>query len=227
MNSRLYNVAGQMFSRGRTTYSDEVWVLKGVSFEVSRGEIIGIQGSNGSGKTTLFKILSGIVRPSEGQIEIAGRVATLLDSQAGFHPELTVQENIYLLGRLCGMKKQKLDRSLSQILAKSGVEERVDDPLKLLSLGTAARLSFAIAMAATDDILLVDEAFSSLDQGWKTRFLNELRARSLTGGTALIISHEPEILKACDRLLKLEGGRIQLDLGDKLVDHQSAYGALG
>ena len=146
--------------RSSVVCKDTIWALKDVSFEVKRGEVIGIIGRNGAGKTTLLKILSRITEPTEARAIINGRVGSLLEVGTGFHPELTGRENIYLNGAILGMKKSEIDRKFDEIVAFAGIEKFIDTPVKHYSSGMYVRLAFAVSAHLEPEILLVDEVLA-------------------------------------------------------------------
>jgi lipopolysaccharide transport system ATP-binding protein len=186
-----------------------VWALKDVSFEVKRGEIVGIIGRNGAGKTTLLKILSRITEPTEGYAEIRGRVGSLLEVGTGFHPELTGRENIYLSGAVLGMTKREIDRKFDEIVDFARVAEFIDTPLKYYSAGMQMRLAFAVAAHLEPEILLVDEVLAVGDLEFQKKCLGKMEDVSRGGRTVLFVSHQMnQIRRLCERVIWLDGGRI-------------------
>ena len=160
-----FRAVGSVFARRRSAVSRQpsnnyIWALKDVSFEVARGDVVGIIGRNGAGKTTLLKILSRITEPTEGYAEVHGRVGSLLEVGTGFHPELTGRENIYLNGAILGMKKAEIDRKFDEIVAFAEIEKFLDTPVKHYSSGMYVRLAFAVAAHMEPEILLVDEVLA-------------------------------------------------------------------
>jgi len=189
--------------------SGHLWALKGVSFQVNRGEVIGIIGPNGAGKSTLLKILSRITRPTEGSVDIYGRVGSLLEVGTGFHPELTGRENIYLNGAILGMKKAEIDRKFYEIVAFAEVEKFIDTPVKHYSSGMYVRLAFAIAAHLEPEILLVDEVLAVGDAGFQKKCLGKMENVAQGGRTILFVSHNMGIISTlCERALLLRDGRI-------------------
>jgi lipopolysaccharide transport system ATP-binding protein len=153
---------------------DTIWALKDVSFEVERGEVVGVIGRNGAGKSTLLKVLSRITEPTEGWAEIHGRVGSLLEVGTGFHPELTGRENIYLSGAVLGMRREEIDRRFDAIVDFSGVEQFLDTPLKHYSSGMQVRLGFAVAAHLEPEILLVDEVLAVGDAAFQRKCLGKM-----------------------------------------------------
>ena len=153
---------------------DHIWALKDVSFEVKRGEVVGIIGRNGAGKSTLLKILSRITEPTAGRAELHGRVGSLLEVGTGFHPELTGRENIYLSGAILGMHKHEIDHKFDEIVAFSGVEKFIDTPIKRYSSGMNVRLGFAVAAHLEPEILLVDEVLAVGDAAFQKKCLGKM-----------------------------------------------------
>ncbi|MGC8960577.1 MAG: ABC transporter ATP-binding protein, partial [Chloroflexia bacterium] len=185
-----------------------IWALKDVSFEVKRGEVVGVIGRNGAGKTTLLKILSRITEPTEGYAEIHGRVGSLLEVGTGFHPELTGRENIYLNGAILGMKKAEIDKKFDEIVAFAEVEKFIDTPVKRYSSGMYVRLAFAVAAHLEPEILLVDEVLAVGDAAFQKKCLGKMGDVAKGGRTVLFVSHQMNsIRKLCDRCIWLDAGR--------------------
>jgi lipopolysaccharide transport system ATP-binding protein len=186
-----------------------VWALKDVSFEVKRGEVVGIIGRNGAGKTTLLKILSRVTEPTEGYAEIHGRVGSLLEVGTGFHPELTGRENIYLSGIILGMKKAEIDRKFDEIVAFAGIEKFLDTPVKYYSSGMYVRLAFAVAAHLEPEILLVDEVLAVGDAAFQKKCLGKMGEVAREGRTVLFVSHNmAAIQNLCKSAYLLDQGRI-------------------
>jgi lipopolysaccharide transport system ATP-binding protein len=193
-----------------TTFSDEtIWALKGLSFEVKQGEVMGIIGKNGSGKTTLLKILSRITEPTEGFAEVRGSIGSLLEVGTGFHPELTGRENIYLNGAILGMKKFEIERKLDEIIAFAEIEKFVDTPVKHYSSGMYMRLAFSVSAHLESDILLVDEVLAVGDASFQKKCLGKMGSVAKEGRTVFFVSHNLEAVRAlCSRGIWLDAGRI-------------------
>ena len=185
------------------------WALKDVSFEVNQGEIFGVVGKNGSGKSTLLKILSRIVDPTEGRIEMHGRVASLLEVGTGFHPELTGRENVYFNGSMIGMSRQEVKKRFDEIVQFSEVEKFLDTPVKYYSSGMYVRLAFAVAAHLEPDILILDEVLAVGDSAFQKKSFNKIISTMKSGCTVIIVSHGAENLrKLCKQGLLLENGKI-------------------
>ena len=179
-----------------------------VSFEVKSGEAVGIIGRNGSGKSTLLKILSRITAPTEGRVEICGRVGSLLEVGTGFHPELTGRENIYLNGAVIGMKKAEVERKFDEIVAFSEIEKFLDTPVKRYSSGMYVRLAFAVAAHLEPEILLVDEVLAVGDAAFQKKCLGKMGDVAKEGRTVLFVSHNlASVLNLCSRAILLKDGR--------------------
>ena len=188
---------------------DEFWALKDVSFEVKRGEVLGIIGRNGAGKSTLLKILSRITDPSEGRAFIKGRVASLLEVGTGFHPELNGRENIYLNGAILGMSRAEIRRKFDQIVAFSEVGNFLDTPVKRYSSGMYVRLAFAVAAHLEPDILVVDEVLAVGDAEFQKKCLEKMDDVAHAGRTVLFVSHNMQTVAAlCNHGLFLANGKI-------------------
>lgn len=190
---------------------EEFFALNDVSFEVKRGDRLGIIGRNGAGKSTLLKILSRIVEPSQGRIYLNGRVASLLEVGTGFHPELTGRENIYLNGAILGMTRLEINRKFDEIVAFAEVEKFLETPVKRYSSGMYVRLAFAVAAHLEPDILLVDEVLAVGDIGFQKKCLGKMeQATKDEGRTVLFVSHNlAAIQKLCDQVLLLQSGQLK------------------
>jgi lipopolysaccharide transport system ATP-binding protein len=200
-----------MFRRnGRPTASDDMfWALKGVSFELRKGEVLGVIGRNGSGKSTLLKILSRITEPTAGQAEIYGRVGSLLEVGTGFHGELTGRENLYLNGAILGMKKAEIDRKFDEIVEFAGVEKFIETPVKHYSSGMSVRLAFAVAAHLEPEILVVDEVLAVGDVAFQKKCLGKMGEVAKEGRTVILVSHNMAAIQAlCSRCLLLNGGEL-------------------
>jgi len=190
----------------------EFWALQDVSFRVGRGEALGIVGPNGSGKSTTLKMLSGILVPTRGKIHVKGRLSALIEVGAGFHPDLTGRENIYLNGAILGMDRREIQRKMDTITDFSGVSEFIDTPVKRYSSGMYARLGFAIAAHVDPEILLVDEVLSVGDYTFQGKCIQKMHEILKNGTTVIFVSHNMEaVLSLCDRAILLLGGRVAIE----------------
>jgi len=189
-----------------------IWALRDVSFEVQRGEVVGIIGRNGAGKSTLLKILSRITEPTEGRALVYGRVASLLEVGVGFHPELTGRENIYLNGAILGMKRMEINRRFDEIVAFAVIEKFLDTPVKRYSSGMYVRLAFAVAAHLEPEILLVDEVLAVGDAQFQKKCLGKMSHVAREGRTVLFVSHNMVAAEGlCDRVILLDEGKIVQD----------------
>jgi len=189
--------------------NETIWALKDVSFDVKKGEVVGIIGRNGSGKTTLLKILSRITEPTEGYAEIKGRVGSLLEVGTGFHPELTGRENIYLNGAILGMKRTEIDEKFDEIVAFSEIEKFLDTPVKRYSSGMYVRLAFSVAAHLEPEILLVDEVLAVGDAAFQKKCLGKMGDVAKEGRTVLFVSHNMmAIAELCERAVTLDRGTV-------------------
>ena len=192
----------------KSPYKD-FWALKEVSFEVTRGECVGIIGRNGAGKSTLLKILSRITDPTEGEVRITGRVASLLEVGTGFHPELTGRENIFLNGAILGMKRTEIRKKFDEIVAFSEVENFLDTPVKYYSSGMYVRLAFGVAAHLEPEILIVDEVLAVGDAGFQKKCLNKMGEVGREGRTVLVVSHNMSVVaNLCQRTVLMKSGQI-------------------
>jgi lipopolysaccharide transport system ATP-binding protein len=188
----------------------DFWALQDVSFEVRRGEVIGIVGRNGAGKSTLLKILSRITEPTAGRFGLVGRVGSLLEVGTGFHPELTGRENVFLNGTILGMSRAEVRKQLDEIVAFAEVEDFLDTPVKRYSSGMQMRLGFAVAAHLQPEILLVDEVLAVGDAQFQKKCLGKMEAVATEGRTVLFVSHNaPAVVGLCDRALWLSEGRVR------------------
>lgn len=201
---------------------DVFWALKDINFEVKRGEAIGLIGKNGAGKSTLLKILSQITEPSSGQIDIYGRVASLLEVGTGFNPELTGRENVYLNGTILGMSKREINLKFDEIVDFSGVEKFIDTPVKRYSSGMKVRLAFAVAAHLEPEILIVDEVLAVGDAEFQKKCLGKMQDVSNNDGrTVLFVSHNLQAVQnLCSTAILLKNGRIS-DMGEssRVINH--------
>jgi homopolymeric O-antigen transport system ATP-binding protein len=187
----------------------EIWALRDVSFSVASGELFGIIGRNGAGKSTLLKILSRIVEPTAGRVEIYGRMSSLLEVGTGFHPELTGRENIYLNGAILGMSRAEIERKFDEIVAFAELARFIDTPVKRYSSGMYVRLAFSVAAHLEPDILLLDEVLAVGDAAFQRKCLGKMEDAAKRDRTVLFVSHNlPAVQALCARSLVLEGGRV-------------------
>jgi len=206
LRDQLVTFPQKIFRKQKT---EEFWALKNVSFEVSRGEVIGIIGKNGAGKSTLLKILSRIVEPTEGKVIMRGKVASLLEVGTGFNPELTGRENIYLNGAILGMSRKEIDEKFAEIVKFSGVKKFLHTPVKRYSSGMYVRLAFAVAAHLDSDILLVDEVLAVGDTKFQKKCLGKMEDLSKQGKTVIFVSHNLSAIKnLCDRTAVINKGKV-------------------
>ena len=203
---------GNFSDRGQRVPDSEFWALKDISFDVNEGEVVGIIGRNGAGKSTLLKILSEITEPTEGEIRIRGRVASLLEVGTGFHPELSGRENIYLNGAILGMTKAEIKRKFDEIVAFAEIEKFLDTPVKRYSSGMYVRLAFAVAAHLEPEILVVDEVLAVGDAQFQKRCLTKMGDVAKGGRTVLFVSHNMNAVQSlCNRAILLDNGRINAE----------------
>ena len=194
---------------GDVAPEERFWALRDVSFEVKRGEVLGIIGGNGAGKSTLLKILSRITEPTEGRVEMRGRVASLLEVGTGFHPDLTGRENIYLNGAILGMTHAEIRRKFDEIVAFAEIERFLDTPVKRYSSGMYVRLAFAVAAHLEAEIMVIDEVLSVGDTAFQKKCLGKMGDVAREGRTLLFVSHQMNAIeRLCQRVILLERGSI-------------------
>lgn len=193
----------------RQLFYDEFIALKDISFELNRGDMLGIIGLNGSGKSTLLKLIAGVLKPSKGKIATMGRIAPLIELGAGFDPELSAMENIFLNGAVLGYSKKIVEDKFDEIISFAELEEFVEVPIKNFSSGMVARLGFAIATIVAPDILIVDEVLSVGDFKFQEKSQNKIKEMIDQGTTVLFVSHSADIVKSiCKKGLFLEHGKV-------------------
>lgn len=206
----------------RTLRTGEFWAVENVSFEVRRGECVGLLGHNGAGKTTLLKMLNGLIRPDRGRIEMRGQIGAMIALGAGFNPILTGRENIYIAGSLRGMSRREIDGRLDEIIEFAGLEEFIGMPVQSYSSGMQVRLGFAIAVKMRPDILLIDEVLAVGDVGFKERAYNEIY-RIINNAAVIFVSHSiPQVSKVCTRGLLMRRGSLA-PTGDRLEQVIQGY----
>jgi len=196
------------FSNRGSKSTEEFWALKNISFEVKRGEAVGIIGKNGAGKSTLLKILSRITEPTTGRIEIDGRVSSLLEVGTGFHPELTGRENVFLNGTILGMSREEIKAKFDEIVDFSGVEKFLDTPVKRYSSGMKVRLAFAVAAYLEPEILIIDEVLAVGDAEFQKKCLGKMQDVAKKGRTVLFVSHNmAAVNNLCSQSILLQSGQ--------------------
>jgi ABC-type polysaccharide/polyol phosphate transport system ATPase subunit len=189
-----------------------LWALRDVSFLVEPGGSLGLIGPNGAGKTTILKLLSSITRPTSGRIAVQGRISSLIELGAGFHPELTGRDNIYLNGAILGLTRREITRKLDDIIAFSELERFIDTPVKRYSSGMYVRLGFAVAAHVQPDVLLVDEVLAVGDASFRERCLNHMRKLRQSGTTVVFVSHNMYLVETmCERVLLLANGQVRAE----------------
>ena len=219
--SKIYNLQKQKTFKeflpalfgGKATHS-KFHALSHINFEINKGESLGILGRNGSGKSTLLKLIAGVTKPSDGRMTVNGALAPLIELGAGFHPELTGRENVYLNGSILGFKRKDIDRLYKSIVEFSELSEFMDQPVKHYSSGMYMRLAFSVAVAETPNILLVDEILAVGDTKFQQKCLDRIKEFQNQGSTLVLVTHSPgQIEKYCDKTLILNQGK-QIFFGD-------------
>jgi ABC-type polysaccharide/polyol phosphate transport system ATPase subunit len=198
-------------TRGRGR-GEDVWALSGVALTLEPGEAVGLVGRNGSGKTTLLKLIGGIIKPSLGQVEVGGRVASLLELGAGFHPEFTGRENVFLNGALYGLSRAVIRERMDEIVDFAGIGHYVDLPVRTYSAGMYMRLGFAVAAHVDADVLLLDEIFAVGDEDFQRKCFGRISQFKQRGGTIVFVSHDAaSVERLCERAVLLRGGLVDFD----------------
>jgi len=202
----------QFIKRGHQQYFREFWALHDVSFEVKRGEVLGVIGRNGSGKSTLLQLICGTLTPTHGEVETTGRVAALLELGAGFNPEFSGRENVFMNAAIMGLSPQEIEKRFDEIVDFSGIAEFIDQPVKTYSSGMYVRLAFAVATSIDPDILVIDEALSVGDGEFARKSFDRIMALKDAGKTILFCSHSLYQVEAiCDRVIWLNNGALQVN----------------
>jgi homopolymeric O-antigen transport system ATP-binding protein len=228
LRESLSNGLRRVMRRARPRQAEWVWALQNLAFDVVRGEVVGIIGRNGAGKTTLLKILSRITEPTEGRVELRGRVGCLLEVGTGFHPELTGRENVFLSGAVLGMTKAEIRQRFDEIVSFAEVEDFLDTPVKRYSSGMYLRLAFSVAAHLDTDILLVDEILAVGDAAFQKKCLGKMDAVSRGGRTILFVSHDMgAVASLTKRTLYLENGTIAVDGPSQVVIGRYLADSLG
>ena len=209
-NDRRTNIKEILSSRDRRNRHEDFWALKGVSLDIPRGKTFGLIGHNGSGKSTLLKLVAGIHRPSSGSIQANGRVSAMLELGAGFHPEMSGRDNIYLNGSILGMTRKQIDAAIDDIIEFSGLEEFIDTPVKVYSSGMYVRLGFAIAVNLEPEILIIDEVIAVGDEQFQRRCFDHLYELRRKGVTIVLVTHSLSLVAdLCDEAAWLDGGQLK------------------
>ncbi len=211
LRDALASLPGHFMKRNSRDKSRDkyIWAIKDVSFDLERGQVLGIIGANGAGKTTLLKLLSRVTRPTTGRIRVNGRVSALIELGAGFHPDLTGRENVYLNGVILGLTKKEIDRKFDKIVEFAELEEFIDTPVKRYSSGMYARLGFSVAAHVDPDLLLVDEVLAVGDVSFQRRCFDHIHSFVTGGNTAVFVSHNLyAIEQLCNHVIWLDRGHI-------------------
>ena len=199
---------------GTAPAEHDFWALQDISFDVHKGEVLGIIGHNGAGKSTLLKILSRITKPTRGEVHLRGRVGSLLEVGTGFHPELSGRENIFLNGAILGMRRHEIQKKFDQIVDFAEIEQFLDTPVKRYSSGMYVRLAFAVAAHLEPEILIVDEVLAVGDLSFQRKCMGRMREVGRSGSTILFVSHNmPAVESLCTRAILLDRGKVALDGG--------------
>lgn len=211
------------FRRHETT--EEFWALKDISFEVVKGETVGIIGENGAGKSTLLKILTGVTKPTTGTIKANGRIGALLELGAGFHPDLTGRENVYLNGAILGLNSREIDAKFNSIVEFAGISNFIDIPVKTYSSGMVVRLGFAVAVHMEPDILITDEVLAVGDEEFQARCIEKIEQFRRQNKTIVFVTHDTQmVLRICNRaILVVNGGIRSMGVPEEIVNNYRDY----
>jgi len=208
----------RLVNMGRSkVHKDDFWALRDIDLEISSGSTVGLIGPNGSGKSTLLKLIGGILQPTSGTVEHRGRLAALLELGAGFHPDLTGRENVFLNASILGLSRKQTAQFFDAIVAFSGIEQFIDTQVKFYSSGMYVRLAFAVSVHVDPDVLLVDEVLAVGDEPFQRKCMDRIRQFQHEGRTIILVTHGLDaVADICDRAVVLEHGRIELD-GDPVA----------
>ncbi len=204
--------------------NNEFWALKNLDFKIKKGEVVGFIGSNGAGKSTLLKVVAGVMKPTKGHVDVYGNICPMIELGAGFDPQLTARENIYLNGAIMGYSKELIDSKFEEIVNFSELREFLDVPVQNFSSGMVARLAFSIATIVEPEILIVDEILSVGDIAFQSKSENKMLSMIKGGTTVLFVSHSLEqIKKMCDKVVWIEKGVIQKIGGKEICDEYKNF----
>ncbi len=203
----------RIVNAGRSNlHKDDFWALRDLDFEIQSGSTVGLIGANGSGKSTLLKLIGGILQPTSGRVTRRGRLAALIELGAGFHPDLTGRENVYLNCAILGLTRQQTRRHFDSIVAFSGIEQFIDTQVKFYSSGMYVRLAFAVAVHVDPDVMLVDEVLAVGDEPFQRKCMDRIRGFQAEGRTIIIVTHAlDQVAELCDRAIVLEHGHMKVD----------------
>lgn len=209
-HDRAYSLKERLIFWHRSR-ADEFWALKNVDLTVPRGATVGLIGRNGSGKSTLLKIISRILYPTQGEVKVKGRISTLLELGAGFHPDFTGKENIFLNASILGLTRKEIKERLNDIIAFAELGDFIDNPVRTYSSGMYMRLGFAVAVHVNPDILLIDEVLAVGDLAFQEKCLNRIREVQKKGVTIVFVTHNPkQVEELCDSAVWLDKGEVRL-----------------
>lgn len=199
----------RLFDRKKRTKKTDFWALKNITFHVDKGDVVGLIGSNGAGKSTLLKVVSGVMKPTEGKVEVNGAISPMIELGAGFDPELTARENIYLNGAILGYSKEFINNKFDEIVEFSELKDFLDVPVKNFSSGMTAKLAFSISTVVDPEILIVDEILSVGDIKFQEKSKNKMMSMINGGTTVLYVSHSLDSIKdLCNKVIWLDHGKI-------------------
>jgi ABC-type polysaccharide/polyol phosphate transport system ATPase subunit len=200
------------------TRKETFYALKNINLEIKKGEKVGIFGPNGSGKTTLLKIIAGITAPTQGEVNTNGRIVSLIDLEAGFHPDLTGEQNIYLNGMLLGMKKNEIGQKIHQIIEFADIKQFIDTPLFTYSSGMKLRLGFSVAVHAGPDILILDEGIAVGDENFQRKSQAKIQEFFKKGKTIIVVTQWLNFIKKnCNKVIKIQNGKVENFGGIELI----------